>query len=180
VRTSFAVGSTRGTLRVAMSPGSRPPDPDARKTQPPAGYEFSDASKESFRALAASTSFVGVCTMLLGGLSCVFLAGALYTGFVPSAIGPGALAVGTAALAIVCLTTAWWMVSAGRSLSALVTTRGRDVEHLMGAVRQLRRFFGLARVVIVAVSLVVMIAGGVVVWCNLVLDRGGKCLGLWW
>jgi hypothetical protein len=159
-----------------MSPAPRAVDPEARKVPAPSDYEFSDAGKDSLRALAASMSFVGACTMLFGCLSAVFFAGALYAGFFPSAIG-------TAALAILCVTTAWWMLSAGRSLSALVTTRGRDVEHLMEAVGQLRRLFGLARVVIVALSVAVVGLGGLIVWCTLVVDRGGnggKCFGMWW
>jgi hypothetical protein len=117
-------------------------------------------------------SFVGACTMLFGGLSCVFLAGELYAGFFPSAVG-------TAALAVVCLVTAWWMVQAGRSLSALVATRGRDIEHLMEAVSQLRRLFGLARIVIVVLAMALVVGGGLVVWCTLLVDRGGKCFAFW-
>ena len=70
---------------------------------------------------------------------------------------------------------AWWMVSAGRSLSAMVRTRGRDVEQLMEAVVQLRRLFGLARVVIILVAMLVSIGGALVVWCTFVVERGGKC-----
>jgi hypothetical protein len=156
-----------------MSAAPRPSASDVTKAAKEAGgYEFADLQKESFRALAASTSFVGVCTMLLGGLACFFFAGALYLGFALWAVGAAVLAIG-------CMATAWWMVSAGRSLSALVATRGRDVEHLMEAVSQLRRLFGLARVVIVAFSMLLVVIAGVVVWCGLVTDRGGgKCLGL--
>jgi hypothetical protein len=135
-------------------------------------YEFPEVHKESFRALAASVSFVGVCTMLFGGLSCIFFAGELYAGFVTSAIG-------TAVVALLCLVTAWWMMSAGRSLSAIVRTRGKDVEDLMEAVAKFRRLFGLARVVIVTLAVVAVACGGLVVWCMLVVDRGGKCFGLW-
>jgi hypothetical protein len=68
-------------------------------------------------------------------------------------------------------------VSAGRSLSAMVRTRGRDVERLMEAVVQLRRLFGLARIVIILLAMLVTIGGALVVWCNLVVERGGKCFG---
>ncbi|HXN34436.1 MAG TPA: hypothetical protein VN894_21385 [Polyangiaceae bacterium] len=147
-----------------------PPVPDASAAAREAAYEFIDSHKESFRALAASMSFVGVCTMLFAALSCVFFAGELYAGFLWGAAG-------MATLAAVCVLTAWWMMSAGRALSSLVGTRGRDVEHLMAAVTHLRRFFGLARVVIVVLAVVVVTAGGLVVWCTLVVDRGGKCFG---
>jgi hypothetical protein len=141
----------------------------APRSPVPREYEFTDDHKERFRALAASISFVGVCTMLFGALACLFMAGALYAGFVPHAIA-------TAVLAALCLVTSFWMVSAGRSLSALVRTRGRDIEDLMEAVAQFQRLFGLVRIVIVIVSMLAVVGGGLVVWCTLVLDRGGKCL----
>jgi hypothetical protein len=143
----------------APSPGR---DPDA--------YEFSDAHKESFRALAASVSFVGVCTLLFSGLMAVFAVVELYMGFVPNGIV-------TAVVAGIDGMMSWWMVSAGRSLSAMVRTRGRDIEHLMEAVANLRRFFGLYRVMIIVLALVVVAAGAIVVWCTFVLERGGRCFG---
>lgn len=153
-----------------MSAAPRPPPPESAPAANDAGYEFVDAHKESFRALAASVSFVGVCTMLFALLASIFSVGELYTGFVWGAVG-------MATLAALCLLTAWWMMSAGRALSALVATRGRDVEYLMAAVVHLRRFFGLARIVIVVLAVAVVGAGGIVVWCTLVVDRGGKCFG---
>jgi hypothetical protein len=160
-----------------MTASPRPSPRDATRVVSGAeiegGYEFGDAHKESFRALAASMSFVGACTMLFGLLLSVFFAGALYEGLV-------ALAFGTAASSALCLVLAWWTVSAGRSLSALVATRGRDVEHLMQAVVQFRRLFGLARILIVLIAFAAVAAGAVIVWCNLVLERGGKCFGPWW
>jgi hypothetical protein len=160
-----------------MTASSRPTPRDAARGAPGAkveeSYEFADEQKESFRALAASMSFVGVCTMLFGALSGVFFVGALYAGLFP-------LALGTAASSALCLIIAWWTVTAGRSLSALVATRGRDVEHLMKAVAQLRRLFGLARVVIVLIAFAAVGGGGFVVWCTFVLERGGKCFALPW
>src|ERR1700689_3759112 len=129
--------------------------------RPPAGaFEFTEAQKDHFRALAASVSFVGVCTMLFGGMAVLFALGAVYAGFAANGAGLG---VG----ALLLLVMAWWTVSAGRSLSALVSTRGRDVERLMEAVEQLRRLFGFARVAIIAVALLVVVVAGAIVWCTL-------------
>jgi hypothetical protein len=147
-----------------MTDAPRPKEPS------PAPYEFSDAHKESFRVLATSMSFVGVCAFLFGLLAGVFVLAELYEGFVPNAIGT---AVGAAYYVV----TAFWMLSAGRSLSAMLRTRGRDVEYLMDAVTQLRRLFGLVRVVIIVFAFVVMLALGAYVWCS-VLHPGGRCLGL--
>jgi hypothetical protein len=157
-----------------MTASARPSAADAPRpgTSRADVYEFPEPSKESFRALAASMSFVGVCAMLFGALACVFAAGALYAGF-------PALAIGTACGAVFSLVTAWWTMSAGRSLSALVGTRGRDVEHLMRAVAQFRRLFGLARIVIVVVAVAAVAGGGLVLWCTLIVDRGGKCFAPW-
>ena len=149
-----------------MSASPRPPASDVQAPREVA-YEFGDPQKDSFRALAASVSFLGVCAMLLGGISGIVFAGALYSGFLPTAMA-------TVAFGVVCIPAAWWMVSAGRSLFALVGTRGRDVEHLMSAVKHLRRLFGLG----IAMLALAVVAGGLVVWCVLVMDRGGKCFGL--
>ncbi|MGO9832664.1 MAG: hypothetical protein ACLP1X_00465 [Polyangiaceae bacterium] len=143
-----------------MSDGPRPPT---------GAFEFTEAQKDRFRALAASVSFVGVCTMLFGGMAVLFAFGAVYSGFAANGAG---LAVG----ALLLLVMAWWTVSAGRSLSGLVVTKGRDVERLMEAVEQLRRLFGFARVAIIVVALLVVGIAGTIVWCTLAVDKGGKCL----
>jgi hypothetical protein len=158
-----------------MTAAPRPPTSDPPRggaaPRPAGGYEFADAEKDSFRALAASVSFVGVCTMLFGVMAFVFGAGLLYFGFVPHALGAGAFAS-------VCSVASFWTVSAGRSLAALVRTRGRDVEDLMEAVVQFRRLFGLARVLIVVIAMLAVAGCSLLVWCTLVPDRGGKCLNL--
>ncbi len=81
--------------------------------------------------------------------------------------------------AAVCLPLGWWATSAGRSLSALVRTRGRDVAHLMEAVAQLRRLFGFARVFIIVYALAAAAAGGAFVWCKFVVEKGGRCFAAW-
>jgi hypothetical protein len=118
-------------------------------------------------------SFVGVCLMLFGVLLGVLALGALYIGFATSGL---ALAAGIAAtIAAFYVPAAWWAMSAGRSLSALVRTRGRDAERLMEAVGHLRMLFGFARAVIIVQALVIAAAGGILVWCTFAMDKGGKC-----
>jgi len=148
-----------------MSDAPRPSAPP-----PVAAYEFSEAHKDSFQALAASMSFVGVCVMLLGGMSAIFALGAVYAGFLREGL---ALVAGAA----VFMAMGGWTMSAGRSLSALVRTHGRDIEQLLDAVGQLRRLFGFARVVIIVVALLVVVVAGGIVWCNFVVDKGGRCFG---
>lgn len=149
---------------------ARPPSLAPAPAPPPPPYEFSDTHKESFRALGASMSFVGVCTMLFSVLAGVFALGEVVMGFVPNALG-------TAVSAGLDGVLAWWMLSAGRSLSGLVRTHGRDIEQLMDAVVQLRRLFGLARVLIILLAMAVTLGGALVVYCNFVVERGGKCFG---
>jgi hypothetical protein len=139
--------------------------------------EFSDLERESLRALAASMSFVGVCLILFGGLLGMLAAGALYSGFATSGLATGAvIALG---LAVVYLPAGWWAMSGGRSLSALVSTRGRDAQYLSETVRDLRRLFGLARAMIIVQALVVAGLVGVIFWCSFVVDKATKCWGPW-
>lgn len=150
-----------------MSAAPQPSAPRASSASPDE-YEFSEEHKEGFAALAASMSFVGVCVMLLGLMSATFGLAAVYGGY--AAVGAGLVAG-----ALVCLPLGWWSTSAGRSLSALVRTRGRDVAHLMAAVVQLRRLFGFALVFIIVYALAAAVAGGGFVWCTFLQEKGGKC-----
>ena len=122
-------------------------------------------------------SFVGVCLVLFGLMLAVLASGALYSGFATS--GLAALAVGSLVVAAAYLPAGWWAMSGGRSLSALVATRGRDKQNLLEAVGHLRLLFGLARAMIIVQALVIAAAGGAVLWCTLVADKGGKCWGPW-
>jgi hypothetical protein len=141
-------------------------NPRRESSPPPADeYEFSDVHKESFRALAMSMSSLGIFSMLIGGLFAVFALGALYEGFVPNGVVIGAGSV-------VQMLMASWLLSAGRSLSAMMRTKGRDVQCVMDAVLQLRRYFGMT-LVLLMITILGSIA--VVVWCAV---GTGKCFGL--
>jgi hypothetical protein len=142
-------------------PSSKPPERESK----PDGFEFSDDQKESFRALSMSMSFLGVFLMLLGGLAAVFTLGALYEGLAVNAIGLGAFAV-------VMMLMASWLMGGGRSLSAMMRTRGRDVDYLMEAVTQLRRYFGMT---LVLLMIAMMGSIALVLYCAL---GSGKCFGL--
>jgi hypothetical protein len=141
----------------------------------PGHVEFSEGERESLRALAASMSFVGVCLILFGALLGMLAAGALYSGFATSGLATGAVAALVVAVAY--LPAGWWAMSGGRSLSALVLTRGRDAQHLLAAVSQLRRLFGLARAMIIVQALVFAAVIGVFFWCSFVVDKSAKCWG---
>jgi hypothetical protein len=134
-------------------------------------YDFSEVDKERFRGLAQSMSFVGACvTFLLGGLVGVGGLGAIYSGF--AWVGVGLLAIAAVSTAL-----GWWTMSAGRSLSSLVRTHGRDVGHLMDAVGPMRRLFGFALVIVILVTMLAMLACAGIAWCMVVGEGGGKCFG---
>jgi len=142
---------------AAAKPSDRDPKPE--------GFEFSDVQKESFRALSMSMSFLGVFVMLLGGLSAVFALGALYEGFAVAGVGFGSFAV-------VLMLMASWLLGGGRSLSAMMRTKGRDIDYLMEAVAQLRRYFGLT-LILLMIGMMATVAA--VVFCAM---GSGKCFGL--
>jgi hypothetical protein len=155
---------------VLRSSGSAPTDGSGH-------VEFSESERESLRALAASMSFVGVCLILFGVLLGMLAAGALYSGFATSGLATGAVAAVVVAVAY--LPAGWWAMSGGRSLSALVRTRGRDAQHLLATVAQLRRLFGLARAMIIVQALVIAAVAGIFVWCSFLVDKTAKCWGPW-
>jgi hypothetical protein len=142
---------------AAAKPSDRDPKPE--------GFEFSDVQKESFRALSLSMSFLGIFVMLIGGLSAVFALGALYEGFAVNGVVIGAYAV-------VLMLMASWLLGVGRSLSAMMRTKGRDIDYLMEAVAQLRRYFGLT-LILLMIGMMATVAA--VVFCAM---GSGKCFGL--
>jgi hypothetical protein len=149
---------------------------DRRSSTPslPAGeHAFSDEHKDRFQGLAASLSFVGASTILFGAMAGLFAFGALYAGYT----GNGVVLLLAAGDLVV---TAWWTASAGRALSSMVTTRGRDVERLMQAVEPLRKLFGFVRATIIVAAVALVCAAGVIVWCTIGADKGGRCPTGWW
>ncbi len=153
-----------------MSAAPRPSRPPVEEP-PPLDYDFSEAHKEGFRALAQSMSFVGVSMMLVGGLG-----GSIF-GFVAFSEGYVWSGLGVLLLAAFWLPMAWWIMSAGRSLGGLVRTHGRDVPRLMEAVGQLRLLFAFTRVVVILCAFAVVLVAAGVVWCTIVGQGGGKCYG---
>jgi hypothetical protein len=132
------------------------------------GRDFSEDQKESFRSLAGSMSFVGVCLILFGGLLAAFAAVALYAGFPWGALG-------LVVVAVAYVPTGWWTMSAGRSLSGIVRTRGGDLDYLMEAVGQLRRLFAFVRAIIIVQTLLATALAGAFTWCTIASDKASKC-----
>jgi hypothetical protein len=131
-------------------------------------FEFADDHKDAFRALAASMSFVGVCGMMFGVLTAIF---ALVMAFASAVAG----AVTTGAIAGIELVVAWWTMASGRSLQAIVRTRGSDVMHLMTAVTYMRRIYGFQKIVVIVAAATLVAIAGVIVWCSVWGAQTGKC-----
>jgi hypothetical protein len=131
-------------------------------------FELRDEHKEGFRSLATSMSFVGATGALFGLLSVVFAMLSYGSGF-------SAAAVVLSVSAVVQLLLSWWTMAAGRSFAALVRTRGRDVEHLMFGVGQLRRIYGAQLLLLVVTALGFVASATFIVWCELGARKGGTC-----
>ena len=128
----------------------------------------------AFQGLAASLSFVGASTMLFGAMAGLFALGALYAGYTLN----GAALLATA---VVFVASAWWTASAGRALSSMVATRGRDVERLMQSVEALRKLFWFTKASIIVAAVALVGVAGVIVWCTMSAEiKGGRCPVGWW
>jgi len=126
-------------VRAAGGPNAGP--------SPASPFEFSDDHKDVLRGVASSLFFAGVSVLLFGGIGALLVAGAeLYAGASASAL---ASVVGAGVAGIL----SWWMLSAGRALSAIISTRGRSVELLMTAAAPLGRFFWCVGLLVVATAL---------------------------
>jgi hypothetical protein len=115
-------------------------------------YEFSQAEEAEFRGLARSMRFVGGATMW-GGLGAGALAAVVQ--FVQND-HPNMLA--WAFVAVINVAIGFLLLSAGASFRAISETRGRDVQHLMGAIRRLRRVYGVHASVIIGGMILVAAA----------------------
>jgi hypothetical protein len=117
---------------------------DTRACDP---FEFSDEHKDILRRLASSLIFAGISTFLFGGIGALIVAGAeAYSGATWISVGAVVAAIASGALS-------WWMLSSGRALSAIVSTRGLGVEHLIAAAVSLRLFFWVVGAIVVAAAL---------------------------
>ena len=111
-------------------------------------YEFDINENEVIDGLSGSMSFVGIITMVFGGL--IVLAGIvnLPRGVALLQIGQG----------VVMLLIGVWLFGAARSLKDVVRTEGNDITHLMAALRKLRSvYFTQAVLYIVACVLVALL-----------------------
>jgi hypothetical protein len=126
------------TAPVAEAPGS-PVSPPGSPESPQ--YEFSDAQNRVINDLAQAIVWVRV-PMLITGLFQAIIA----TGLVFRLPKDGAHIVGIIGhtlAALVCFVLAGWLHRAANAFTLITTTKGRDISHLMTALRNLDGWFDM-------------------------------------
>jgi hypothetical protein len=115
-------------------------------------YEFSAEDNQTFQALGRAMAFVGTGCLVGGVLLLVVALGSLWwsgtSGVLPSIV--------QSSLGGAFLVTGQWLRGASVSILAIATTEGRDVAHLMAAMRGLQRMFTLQRGLMIAFGAVVL------------------------
>ena len=118
-------------------------------------YEFNDQQSAVILDLASGLRIVGFLLLLLG----IFQAVGLIVSI--SRLGVQGPLVGTmlllAAAALIYVSLGWWFRSSAESFIDVVGTQGRDIDHLMTALNELRKPFSLIRTLVVAYAILVLV-----------------------
>ncbi|MDB5099373.1 MAG: hypothetical protein JWM80_3794 [Cyanobacteria bacterium RYN_339] len=96
----------------------------------PAQFEFTEAHNQVFRELGKRMSTVGTLTMVFGALT-------VLASVVTAAKGGGSSVVS----GVLWLVFGSWTQNAGKAFTAIATTQGNDVDHLMLALEHLRKLY---------------------------------------
>lgn len=120
-------------------------------------YEFSEQQNQTISSLAGAMTFVGTLLMLSGGLT--VLAGIINTlsglggnvATVPQGLGQ----LVTGALNIM---LGNWTRTAAGSFDNIVKTQGNDIGNLMTALEELKKVYGLQRILLIISIIVVILA----------------------
>jgi hypothetical protein len=107
--------------------------------EPAREYEFTEAENKVLRELVETLSVAGL-VMLALGIASVLYAGVYVTG--PLHDPTPLVVVATCAPLVI---AGWWLRGAAAPLQRVVETRGKDISHLMDALREFQRIFALQR-----------------------------------
>lgn len=150
-----------------------PPTPDS---PPPGGYEFGEAENKVFAGLASKARGVGFWSALYGILllmnfayGCLpklpvdpagrgHLLGPLRVNRIDWTGGVVDIDLGALITGLVFLLLGLWSRGAASGFDAVAKTRGGDVGHLMGALKELSKLYGFLGRLIFLVVLVVTLA----------------------
>ena len=133
-------------------------------TPPVAGsYEFGEGENRVFEGLARRARSVGFWFMVYGGI--------LVIGFLSTVVsfaglgrfgGRGGVSINidlsTLISGLVFLSVGYWSRRSAQGFDAVAKTRGGDVGHLMGALKELSKLYGLLEWVVFAVVVVMVVA----------------------
>lgn len=100
------------------------------------GYEFSGEDNRLIGHLATRMTGLGWFLATVGAISILAAAAGALRGLAGSSL---------LLLAAGCFfgLTGWWTIRGGRAFRRVVSTRGDDITHLMGALAELNRFYTL-------------------------------------
>jgi hypothetical protein len=96
----------------------------------PAQFEFTEAQNQVFQELGKRMTTVGNLIMVFGALTVLGAIGLAAKG------GGGSVVSG-----VLWLVFGSWTANAGKSFTAIATTQGSDIDHLMHALDQLRQLY---------------------------------------
>jgi len=138
------------------SPSGYPPARQGGPRAPGAAggeYEFTAAENQTIGDLAAKMRFVGLVGALLGVL--LLLAGV--AGLVLGGRS-GGMNLGYVLQGVLLLFVGIWTRSAAGGFQRIVDTQGHDIANLMTALDELRRIYGLQRVLYLVVGVAIFLA----------------------
>ena len=134
------------------TPPAPPPQPPQQREQlpPQLPYEFTPVQDDVIRSLAGKMKFVGIfhilaaCIIGLSGLIALFYA--------------PLIAVVYLVLLMPQLLVGIWTIIAAQSFKLVVSTRGRDIPHLMSALTSLRKLYTLMFWLLIAAFALILLA----------------------
>ena len=131
---------------------------DDEPEQPSLGYEFSEDQNRHFASLAASMNLVALLFYLLGLGGLMPLVG---HHLAESEMAISQLAMLLAQIPL-CLCIGHWTRGAAKSIRQIVDSEGNDIDHLMTAVSNLNRFYGLQKWAILSGMIAVLVLLGLI------------------
>ena len=126
---------TPPTTPVADAPGSPGAAPAPDRPQ----YEFDDAQNQVINNLAMSIIWVRVPLLIVGLLEAIIATGLALR--LPKDGAHIVSVIGHALAAVICFLLANWLLRAASEFIGITTTKGRDITHLMDALKSLDSWF---------------------------------------
>jgi hypothetical protein len=126
--------------------------PNQGGAQPGGEYEFSDQENHQINDLASKMRFVGLMGIIFGVI--LVLGGLAACAGGSKTAGNG---IGNFLQGIFAILVGVWTRSAAAAFQRIVDTQGNDVFNLMGALGELRRIYGLQRVLLIILIVLMVV-----------------------